>query len=259
MRIALGVEYDGTGFHGWQLQDDVPSVQEALEKALSKVANQRVRLFVAGRTDAGVHALNQVAHFDTSAHRAMHSWVFGANANLPRGVSLLWARQVDEGFHARYSARARHYRYLILNRHTRPALLHNRVTWECRELSETRMRAAARPLLGEHDFSAYRALGCQARHPVRTLHRLEVRRDGDLVTIDALANGFLHHMVRNIAGVLMAIGMGKSEPAWAEEVLESRDRTLGGVTAPPEGLYFVACHYPEPYVFPQVEGPMYPV
>lgn len=254
MRIALGIEYDGSDFHGWQTQDGVPSVQEALEQALSNVADHPVRVVVAGRTDTGVHALNQVAHFDTHARRDMRGWVFGANSQLPRGVAVLWAQPVDETFHARFSARARRYRYVILNRPSRPGLLHNRVTWECRPLDEARMHAAAAHLLGEHDFSAYRALGCQAKSPVRTLHRLEVRRQGEFITIDAEANGFLHHMVRNIAGVLIAVGCGKADPDWAREVLEGRDRTLGGVTAPPGGLYFVAVRYPEPYRFPEAPG-----
>ncbi len=257
MRIALGVEYDGRDFHGWQLQEGVPTVQEALEGALSKVADHPVRVIVAGRTDTGVHALNQVVHFDSGAPRAMRAWVFGCNSQLPRGVSVNWAEPVSDEFHARFSARARRYRYVILNRPTRPAILAGKVTWECRPLDVERMREAALHLLGEHDFSAYRALGCQAKSPVRTIHRLTLERRGDLVVLETEANGFLHHMVRNIAGVLMAIGMGKAEPAWARVVLESRDRTLGGVTAPPDGLYFVAVRYPEPYRFPAVDDSLF--
>jgi len=245
MRIAAGVEYEGTHFVGWETQPGRRSVQASVEAALSRVADAPVRTVCAGRTDSGVHALGQVVHFDAPAERSTRSWVLGANANLPRDVSLVWAVRVPPDFHARFSARRRHYRYVIVNRATRPAVGRDHATWECRPLDAQSMRAAAWHLVGEHDFSAYRAFSCQARNPVRTVHRLDVSRDQDRVIIDVVANAFLHRMVRNIAGVLMAIGMGKHAPAWAGEVLAARDRTLGGVTAPAQGLYLMAVAYPD--------------
>lgn len=250
MRIALGVEYDGAGFSGWQRQQGVRTVQECVEQALSAVAAHPVEVLCAGRTDAGVHATGQVIHLDTGAQRAMRSWVLGANSNLPRDVSILWAQPVDESFHARFSARRRRYRYVILNRMVRPGLQRNRATWVHRPLDERRMAEAAVHLLGEHDFSSFRAVACQAKHPVRTLYRLDVTRREQFVVLDVEANGFLHHMVRNIAGVLIAIGVGDQAPDWAREVLEARDRTLGGVTAPADGLYFVEVRYPETFGIP---------
>jgi len=254
MRIALGVEYDGSAFCVWQFQDHSPSVQEAVEKALSSVADQPVRVVCAGRTDTGVHAAEQVIHFDTPVPRDMRSWVFGANANLPREVAILWAAPVDEAFHARFSAVRRRYRYVIYNRQVRPTFLARRTSWNFRPLDERHMGEAAQLLVGEHDFSAYRAVGCQAKSPVRTVHSLEVSRRGELLFIDIEANAFLHHMVRNIAGVLMAIGAGERPVAWAAEVLKQRDRTLGGVTAPPYGLYLTHVSYPEQFSLPQIEG-----
>jgi tRNA pseudouridine38-40 synthase len=250
MRIALGIEYDGASFSGWQIQDGTRTVQGLLEPALSKVADHPVRTICAGRTDAGVHALRQVAHIETDAIRTMRSWMLGGNSHLPPEVSITWAQPVAEDFHARFSARARHYRYVILNRFSRSGVWANRTAWEHRPLDEARMQAAARHLIGTHDFSAYRALNCQAKSPVRTIIRLQVRRVGERVIIEVSANAFLHHMVRNIAGVLMAIGMGKAEPDWAKQVLDSRDRTLGGVTAPPQGLYLCGVDYPAEYGLP---------
>jgi tRNA pseudouridine38-40 synthase len=244
MKIALGIEYDGSRFNGWQIQDNGYTVQACLEAALSRVADCPVTLVCAGRTDAGVHALEQVAHFETGVARQMRAWVFGGNVNLPREISVLWAQPVADEFHARFSATARHYRYRILNRPTRSALQAGRVTWECRPLSVERMREAAAYLIGEHDFSAFRAQGCQAKTPVRTVSRLEVRGEGEQVIVEVSANAFLHHMVRNIAGVLIAIGTGKADPSWAREVLESRQRRLAGVTAPPDGLYLYQVDYP---------------
>lgn len=259
MRLALGIEYDGTGFNGWQVQEPgVPTVQAAVEKALSKVADQAVTVHCAGRTDTGVHACEQVVHCETTAERPMRSWVFGANANLPKQVSVLWAQPVAGDFHARFSATRRRYRYVIFNREVRPTFLAWRTAWEYRPLDESRMLQAAQHLVGEHDFSSYRALACQAKSPVRTIHHLDVNRQGNLVVIDVEANGFLHHMVRNIAGVLMDIGAGKREPDWAAEVLGHRDRTLGGVTAVPHGLYFVRASYPGHYGLPQL-SPQSPV
>jgi tRNA pseudouridine38-40 synthase len=251
MRIALGIEYDGSGFAGWQLQEgEVRTVQGSVEHALSQVADQPVRVVCAGRTDAGVHATMQVVHFDTDADRSMRSWVYGANANLPKGVSVQWVRFVAADFHARFSALRRRYRYVILNREVRPTFLAWRVAWEYRPLNEAQMREAAQSLLGEHDFSAYRAVACQAKSPVRILYELNVTRDRDLVILDLEANAFLHHMVRNIAGVLMDIGAGKRQAAWAREVLRARDRRLGGITAPPHGLYLTGVLYPERFGIP---------
>lgn len=252
MRVALGIEYDGSNFCGWQSQRGVRTVQATLEQALSKVANHPVQVITAGRTDAGVHATGQVVHFDTTASRSERSWVFGCNANLPPDVVVRWARPVGETFHARFSAVARHYRYVILNRRVRSAIAHRRVTWYCHPLAVSRMREAAVCLVGEHDFSSFRAKACQAKNPVRTVHCLEVAQNADFVAIEISANAFLHHMVRNIAGVLMAIGGGQQPPRWAEEVLQARCRAEGGVTAPPDGLYLVGVDYPNSIELPEL-------
>jgi tRNA pseudouridine38-40 synthase len=250
-RIAMGVEYDGSAFHGWQIQDNVRTVQEQLEIAVGKVADHCVRAHCAGRTDAGVHALEQVVHFDTRARRSDRSWVLGTNVNLPPDVNVLWAKPVGPDFHARFRATARHYRYLILTRSTRSALRRDRAVWVHRDLDLDRMRLAARDLVGEHDFSSFRALGCQAKSPVRCVHYLDLDQRGDLLDLRIGANGFLHHMVRNIAGVLMAIGCGDEPVYWVKELLRIRDRTRGGVTAPPNGLYFLRADYPFGLGLPQ--------
>ena len=251
-RIALVVEYDGRGFCGWERQPHCASVQGAVERALSRVADEPVRVTCAGRTDSGVHALGQVAHFDTGAVRREDEWRKGANANLGAGVTVVEARKVPGDFHARFSARWRHYRYLLLNRPDRPAVLHGRVACDRRRLDLAKLRAAAGHLVGTHDFSAYRASACQARSPVRTVHALDVGQRGARMWVDVVADGFLHHMVRNIVGVLLAIGAGEAEPGWAREVLQSRDRTAGGVTASAEGLYLVRVGYPARYRLPVV-------
>ena len=250
MRIGAIVEYDGSEFSGWQVQDSAPSVQQAVEQAVSRVADEEIHVTVAGRTDAGVHALAQVIHFDTTAQRSDYAWVRGSNSNLPPTVALLWVGEVSADFHARFSATGREYHYVIQNRPVRPTVLARRVTHEYRPLDIEPMQAAARHLVGTHDFSSYRAMQCQARSPVRELRALEVRRHGEQVVIRAYANAFLHHMVRNLAGVLMAIGAGEREPRWAREVLEARDRTLGGITAPPNGLYLTAVEYPAAFGIP---------
>jgi tRNA pseudouridine38-40 synthase len=250
MRIAAMLEYDGAAFSGWQRQPHAPSVQAAVEDALSAVADEVIAVTVAGRTDAGVHATAQVIHFDTTAARSPHGWLRGANSNLPRGVAVLWAGEVAGDFHARFSAIEREYRYLILNRPVRPTYLAGRITHEYRPIDIARMNAGARLLIGTHDFNAYRAAGCQAKSPVRELRRLAATRHGEIVTITATANAFLHHMVRNIAGVLMDVGAGEREPGWAREILESRDRTQGGMTAAPDGLYLARVTYPEDYGLP---------
>ncbi len=252
MRIAAIVEYDGSGFSGWQLQADSRTVQGVVEQALARVADEPIRVITAGRTDTGVHACEQVIHFDTNRERSSYSWVRGANSNLPKDVALLWAHEVDPSFHARFSATGRHYRYIILNRPVRPTYLAGRVTWEYRALDAERMQRAAAFLVGTHDFSAYRAMQCQAKSPVRELRRLSVVRQGEFVIIDASANAFLHHMIRNIAGVLTDIGAGERAVEWAREVLARRDRTQGGITAAPHGLYLAAVEYPERYEIPRL-------
>lgn len=251
MRIAMGVEYDGADFRGWQRQEaGVRTVQACVEQALSTVADHPVGVFCAGRTDAGVHALEQVIHFETRAERPMRSWILGTNVNMPRDVSINWATPADDDFHARFDAVGRHYRYEILNRRTRSALQRNRAVWIHYPLDADLMQEAAQALVGTHDFSSYRAMGCQAKSPVRTLHYLKVTRQAERVVIEVGANAFLHHMVRNIAGVLMAIGRGEAPVAWAGEILALRDRTRGGVTAPPEGLYLTRVDYPERFGLP---------
>ena len=251
-RVALLVEYDGSVYCGWERQPHCESVQAAVERALSRVADEPVRVTCAGRTDSGVHALGQVVHFDTDAVRHGDAWRRGANSNLGAGVAVIGAREVPGDFHARFSARWRHYRYLLLNRPDRASVLRGRVAWDRRPLETDRMREAAGRLVGTHDFSAYRASACQAPSPVRTVHSLDVHRGGSRVWFDVVADGFLHRMVRNIVGVLLAIGAGEAEPAWAREVLESRDRTAGGVTAGPEGLYLVRVGYPARFSLPPV-------
>lgn len=249
-RIAVGIEYDGSPFAGWQLQPDQPTVQGAVEDALGRVADHTVRVTCAGRTDAGVHATGQVVHFDSAAPRSEWSWVLGANANLPRAVAVRWARFVPDDFNARFSALSRSYRYLLLNRATRPGLEHQRVAWMHRELDAARMHEAAQVLLGEHDFSAFRAQGCQAKTPVRTLHRLDVSREGQLIVFELRANAFLHHMVRNLVGALARIGQGAADGAWLADLLAGRDRTRAPATAPAAGLYLTAVEYPGAYGLP---------
>lgn len=245
MRVAVGVQYDGSDFKGWQAQQPaVRTLQSCLEHALAKVADHPVRLICAGRTDAGVHGIGQVAHFETTAVRSARAWVLGANAHLPVDLSLSWACMVADDFHARFSALARRYRYLIFNGPYRSALWRGRATWCYRPLAAERMHAAGQCLLGEHDFSAFRAADCQARHPVREIRELVVYRCGEGVVLEVEANAFLHHMVRNIAGVLLAIGGGERPLEWMREVLECRNRKQGGITAPPEGLYLLAVRYP---------------
>lgn len=250
MRYALGVEYDGSHFYGWQTQRETPTVQETLERALAKVANHPLRVTCAGRTDTGVHALCQVVHFDSDAERDARSWILGTNSNLPSSVCVRWLQPVDASFHARFSALARSYRYVILNRWIRPALDHGRASWQRRPLNHSAMHEAAQALLGEHDFSAFRSSGCKANHPVRELQRIAVSRAADRVEIEVTANAFLYHMVRNIAGSLMDVGLGERPVDWIAELLAGRDRRAAGVTAPPDGLYFTGVRYPENFGLP---------
>jgi tRNA pseudouridine38-40 synthase len=249
-RFAVGLEYDGGGFAGWQQQDDAPSVQQELTAALSRVLDHPVEVTAAGRTDAGVHARGQVVHFDTQAERTERALVLGTNTLMPAQVSLRWARVVSDHFHARYSAEARTYRYCILNRWARSALATGRVAFVHKPLDADLMQAAAVHLVGAHDFSALRATECQAKSPVRILSRLLVRRVGDFVLLEVTANAFLHHMVRNIAGLLMHIGHGAAQPGYAAEVLAGRDRSRAPATAPAAGLYLWRAHYPGVFGLP---------
>ena len=238
MRIALGLEYCGTSFHGWQSQAGGGTVQDALEAALAFIAGERVGVICAGRTDAGVHASHQVVHFDTEVERPLSAWVRGVNANLPDGVAVRWAQPVDEEFHARFSARGRRYRYLLLNRPQRPGLWQGRVGWHHAPLDLSAMQDGADRLKGEHDFSSFRAAECQAKSPVKTLWRADVRCSGDVFFFDFEASAFLHHMVRNLVGSLVYVGKGAQEPAWIDQLLAARDRKLAAPTFAAAGLYF---------------------
>jgi len=238
MRVALGVEYFGASFRGWQSQADGGTVQDALESALARIAGTPVSTLCAGRTDAGVHATRQVVHFDAPVDRPLSAWVRGVNAHLPDGVTVLWAQPVGEDFHARFSARGRRYRYLLLNRPQRPGLWQGRVGWFHGELDLQQMQEACGRLLGEHDFSAFRAAGCQARSPIKTLREAQVRQAGSLFVFDFEATAFLHHMVRNLVGTLVYIGKGAQTPGWIDVLLQMRDRRLAAPTFSPDGLYF---------------------
>ena len=243
MRIALGLEYDGSGFCGWQSQAGGGAVQDTVEAALAVVADAQTRVVCAGRTDAGVHALEQVVHFDTEAVRPNSAWVRGVNAHLPASVAVRWAQPVPDEFHARFSARGRRYRYLLLNRAERPGLMVRRVGWFHRPLDENLMREAASLLLGEHDFSTFRAVECQAKSPVKTLRRVDLVRHGDMLVFDFEASAFLHHMVRNLVGTLIYVGKGAHPPAWVGEVLAGRDRSRAAPTFEACGLYFAGVDY----------------
>jgi tRNA pseudouridine38-40 synthase len=252
-RLAIGIEYDGTRYCGWQRQGHGPSIQAAVEDAFSRVADEPVTVAAAGRTDAGVHAVGQVAHFDTQAVRDGRSWLLGANSNLPADVSVCWVQEASVEFNARYSAVARTYHYLILNRAARSALRRDRAWWIHGDLDLAAMQAAAPQLVGEHDFSAFRAAQCQARSPMRDLQRLELWRSGPFIVVECRANAFLHHMVRNIVGSLVHIGRGEASPDWLGAVLQSRDRRAAGMTAAASGLYLTRVHYPAPLGIPDPE------
>ena len=253
-RIAVGLEYDGRAYSGWQSQPALKTVQDEVQRALTRVADSPVECVCAGRTDAGVHALAQVAHFDCDAVRGERAWRLGANTYLPADVSVAWVRAVPGHFHARYSALGRSYRYLILNRDSRSALAVGRATWERRPLDAMRMHESAQVLVGEHDFSAFRAAECQAKSPLRRLDSLTVTRRDIWVVLEITANAFLHHMVRNIAGLLMSVGYGESPPERVAAMLAARDRRINAATAPPDGLYLAAVRYPEEFRLPGLAG-----
>ena len=251
MKIALGIEYDGGNYHGWQRQKSTQlTVQEKVEDALAKIATHEMRIVCAGRTDAGVHAFAQVAHFETEKVRSAHEWVFGCNASLPDDIRVIWHKNVDDDFHARFSAAARYYRYEILNRPIKSALHRNHVTTIHLPLDEQLMQSAANTLVGTHDFTSFRAQNCQAKSPVKQLHWINIKRYNDKIIIDVIANAFLHHMVRNIVGSLLPIGLGKKEPIWLAEVLHAKDRKAAGATARPTGLYFKGVYYPKYFGLP---------
>jgi tRNA pseudouridine38-40 synthase len=258
MRVALGVEYDGSGFCGWQRQLDVDSVQAQVEKALSYVANEPIKVLCAGRTDTGVHGTGQVVHFDTNVQRPITAWTLGVNANLPDSVAIRWAKEVDDSFHARYSATARRYRYVIYNYKLRPGILGAGVSHYHGDIDETLMHQAAQLFVGEHDFTTFRALHCQAKTPFRTVHQVNVTRQGMYVMVDIQANAFLHHMVRNIVGSLLQIGLGNQPIEWITELLALKNRKQAAATAKPNGLYLVDVTYPEQYQLPKLSlGPLF--
>ncbi len=249
MRIVLGVEYDGTAYSGWQRLSHRATVQGVLEQALSFIANEPITVGCAGRTDAGVHARCQVAHFDSDAERG-DGWIRGTNSNLPKDVAVRWAQSVDDEFHSRYSATARSYRYTILNRVIRPALDARFTTWIRAPLDTESMHAAAQSLIGENDFSAFRTIACQSRTPMRNVHAIVVSRDGDRVIVDIQANAFLHHMVRNIVGSLLLVGRGEKPQQWIAELLAGKNREVAGPTAPASGLCFLGPRYPDRFGLP---------
>lgn len=251
MRIALGIEYDGSQYHGWQKQVNLHTVQTSLEKALSQVAQHDIEVVCAGRTDTGVHAMGQVVHFDTDVSRNIRAWSHGSNAFLPKDVSVIWAKKMSEDFHARFSAIARTYRYIIYDQPIRPALFRSNVTWQYRALNHEKMAEAALSLVGEHDFTSFRSSECQSSSPRREVKSVSVTRQRGCIHIEITANAFLHHMVRNIAGVLMAVGSGKQLVSWIKEVLDAKDRRLGAETAPPYGLYLIHVEYPPMFQIPE--------
>ncbi|BCL75438.1 tRNA pseudouridine synthase A [Jeongeupia sp. HS-3] len=243
-RYALALEYDGRGFSGWQVQPQMPTVQAALAQAVSRMAGHPVRIFAAGRTDAGVHACRQVVHFDTEVQRPLTAWVRGVNSFLPPGVVVLWAKVVPDTFHSRFSAYARHYRYLLLSHPVRPALWAGRVGWVHQPLDLDAFTQAAALLLGTHDFSSFRAAECQAKTPVKTLHRLELSQQGNLLMVDFSADAFLHHMVRNLMGALLCVAKGSEKPEWITSLVAARNRTVAPPTFMPDGLYLTGVSYP---------------
>ena len=245
MRYVMGVEYDGTNYYGFQSQDNpqLETIQQKLEEAISSVADHNISIIPAGRTDAGVHATNQVIHFDTDAIREDHAWLMGVNTNLPKDISVKWINRVADDFHARYSAKYRKYQYFIFNSPVRSALWHQKATVIYTSLDEKKMHVAAQSFIGEHDFTSFRSAQCQSKTAMRNIHHIKIERMGLFVLVEIQANAFLHHMVRNIVGVLLEIGAGKKDIKWAKEVLEIKNRKYAGVTAPPDGLYLVEVGY----------------
>lgn len=253
-RYALGVEYLGTAYHGWQRQVDLKSVQAELETALSRVADVDVTVVCAGRTDTGVHALGQVVHFDCAAKRSERAWLLGTNQYLPRDISVSWCQQVDADFHARFSATARTYRYTIYNYPVRSAIQMNRALWYCHPLDIDLMKQGSDYLVGQHDFSSFRASQCQAHSPVRNIESIEIIRQGDDIMLEFKANAFLHNMIRNIVGVLLKVGDGQASPTWVQEVLAAKSRDCAAKTASPMGLYFYQVDYPSHFAIPKRES-----
>ena len=249
MRIALHLEYHGESFYGFQSQQGLPTIQSSLEKALSSIADTPIQVFCAGRTDAKVHATGQVVHFDTDANRPLHAWVMGANTLLPKEIAVHWAKEVDDTFHARFSALSRRYRYIIYNARSRPAILSGRVTWRYQPLSIELMQKSVSFLIGEHDFTSFRSSQCESTTPMRYVKEISVKRQDDLVIIEIEANAFLHHMVRNIVGVLLKIGEGRMAWNVMNDILLAKDREKAAETAPPDGLYLTKVTYPEEYGF----------
>lgn len=255
MKYAAIVEYDGSQFNGWQIQPHAPSVQAAVETALGYVADEPIRVHTAGRTDTGVHAVGQVIHFETDKKRSNYNWLRGANTKLPDSVAIHWINPVEEGFHARFSALSRRYRYILNTRKIPLGLFSSYASRYPLKLNVENMRLALQALVGTHDFSAYRASGCQSQDPVKTMHSIEINQQDDWIWLDICGNGFLQHMVRNIIGVLLKTGAGEREIDWAKQVLDSRDRTQGGVTAKPNGLYFVQASYEDKFGLPMAMVP----
>ena len=258
MRYALGIEYDGKNYCGWQKQKNVIGVQQKLEQALSKIANQSIEVVCAGRTDTGVNATNQVVHFDTTEIRKNVAWTLGVNTHLPNDIAVTWVKEVSEDFHARFSATARRYRYIIYNNKLRSAILSYGISHCHYPLDEKLMDEAAQHLVGKHDFTSFRTVHCQSHSPIRTIYHCEITRLGEYIIVDVKANAFLHHMVRNIVGSLLRVGQSQESTLWIKEVLEIKNRCKAGVTAPPEGLYFVEVDYPEHFRIPKRPfGPLF--
>jgi len=258
MRYALGVEYDGSRYCGWQRQNNVISVQQKLEEALSKIANEPIEVICAGRTDTGVNATNQIVHFDTNQIRKDVAWTLGVNTNLPSDIAVSWVKAVSDEFHARFSATARRYRYVIYNSRLRSAILSHGISFCHQPLDENLMHQAAQLLIGRHDFTSYRTVHCQSHSAIRTLYHCNVTRFNNYIVIDVKGNAFLHHMVRNIAGSLMEVGQGERPVSWIKDVLEAKNRCVAGMTAPSAGLYFVDVDYPEEFEIPKRHlGPLF--
>lgn len=258
MRIALGIEYDGSKYYGWQRQNDFISVQERVEFALQKIALEPIEVTCAGRTDAGVHATNQVVHFDTQVERPIRAWTRGVNTHLPHDIGIKWAKVTSPDFHARFSARSRRYRYIIYNHALRPAILKAGLTHVYYPLDVEKMHDAAQCLVGKHDFSSFRGANCQSKTPVRTLEQISVSRKNDYIFVEVAANAFLHHMVRNIVGSLIRVGTSEESVEWMRNTLEAKDRKMAGMTSKPNGLYLVNVVYPPEFELPESSfGPIF--